>query len=263
MRAKDEKNNSSVIINAVDRTIDIIEYIHRSGGGVSISKISKDLNLYKSTVYRTLITLENRGYILQDEKSELYSLGPKFFLLGEGTDENKELSTMLMPYMKRLNDRYGESVNLGKIEKDGDGVYRLVIIAECESKHSLSAKINIGAMHECYCASLGKCLMAFSKDIDLSAYQKRELKRFTDTTITTFDGLKKELERIRKDGYSLDAEEREKGLFCIGIPIMKDGYSIAAMSISGPTGRIKDENYHEKIEYMKALSKEIEKEVFI
>lgn len=44
---------------------------------------------------------------------------------------------------------------------------------------------------------------------------------------------------------------------------MKDGYSIAAMSISGPTGRIKDENYHEKIEYMKALSKEIEKEVFI
>lgn len=260
---RDEKNTQSVIINAVDRTIDIIEYIYKSGGGVSISKISKDLDLYKSTVYRTLVTLETRGYIVQDEKSELYSLGHKFFLIGKGADQNKELSSLLMPYMKRLNDRYGESVNLGKIEKGTDGIYRLVIISECESKHSLSAKIDIGAMHECYCASLGKCLLAFSKGIDISVYKGRELKRFTDTTITTFEGLKKELERIRRDGFSLDAEEREKGLFCIGVPIMKDGYSIAAMSLSGPTGRIKDDNYEEKIEYMKALSKEIERDVFI
>ena len=52
--------NQSVIINSVDRTIDIIEYLYLQDKGVSISQISKDLGLYKSTVYRTLATLQNR-----------------------------------------------------------------------------------------------------------------------------------------------------------------------------------------------------------
>lgn len=258
----DKKMNQSIIINAVDRTLDIIEYIHKYDGGVSISQISKDLNLYKSTVYRTLATLENRGYIEQDQRSELYSLGSKFYVLSGIAGENKKLSSLILPYMKRLNDKYGESVNLGRIERDEDGIYRLIIIGECESKHSLSAKVNIGAMHECYCASLGKCLLAFSKDIDLSPYKNRKLEKFTDTTITTFSGLKKELEKIKENGYSIDNEEREVGLYCVGVPIMCGGYSIAAMSISGPTSRIKDKNFEEKIEYMKSLSAEIEREVF-
>ena len=58
--------NQSVIINSVDRTIDIIEYLYLQDKGVSISQISKDLGLYKSTVYRTLATLQNRGYIEQN-----------------------------------------------------------------------------------------------------------------------------------------------------------------------------------------------------
>ena len=43
--------NQSVIINSVDRTIDIIEYLYLQDKGVSISQINKDLGLYKSTVY--------------------------------------------------------------------------------------------------------------------------------------------------------------------------------------------------------------------
>lgn len=65
--------------------------------GTSISQISKDLNLYKSTVYRTLVTLQSRGYVNQDKRSEKYSLGSKFYLLSRNDmDNSKKLVNLVM-----------------------------------------------------------------------------------------------------------------------------------------------------------------------
>ena len=80
MKEKKEKESAkSVIINSVDRSIDILEYLFRQGNDTSISQISKDLDIYKSTVFRTLATLENRGYVVQDKNSDQYSIGPKLY----------------------------------------------------------------------------------------------------------------------------------------------------------------------------------------
>jgi DNA-binding IclR family transcriptional regulator len=66
-----------------------------------------------------------------------------------------------------------------------------------------------------------------------------ELKRYTDETITDVEMLKKELERIRKQGYALDMGEREKDMRCVAAPVRKhDGKPVAAISVSGPSTRI-------------------------
>ena len=46
------------IINAVDRALDMLIYMYNAGTEVSITKISEDMGVYKSTVFRTLATLE-------------------------------------------------------------------------------------------------------------------------------------------------------------------------------------------------------------
>ena len=53
---------TSVIINSVDRALDILNYLYEQGKEVSITQISKDLDIYKSTVYRTLATLESKDF---------------------------------------------------------------------------------------------------------------------------------------------------------------------------------------------------------
>jgi len=51
--------------------------------------------------------------------------------------------------------------------------------------------------------------------------------------------LKKELETVRQRGYALDREENEPGVACVGGPILDlTGSAIAAMSLSGPVGRV-------------------------
>ena len=255
--------NQSVIINSVDRTIDIIEYLYLQDKGVSISQISKDLGLYKSTVYRTLATLQNRGYIEQNVSNEMYSLGPKIYALKGSEVPEQKLVEIILPYLKQLNDKYCDSVNLGVLDVDGEGMYRIRLLAECASKSVLGVKVDIESMSECYCASLGKCLLAFSDNVDLSVYESSPMTKFTDSTITTVKELEKELEKIKKCGYACDDEEREVGLFCVGVPIFKNGKVVAAMSLAGPKFRIMDGEFQEKINFMKDLSAEITRELFV
>ena len=248
--------NQSVIINSVDRTIDIIEYLYLQDKGVSISQISKDLGLYKSTVYRTLATLQNRGYIEQNVSNEMYSLGPKIYALKGSEAPEQKLVEIILPYLKRLNDKYCDSVNLGVLDVDGEGTIDPNIANLC-------VKVDIESMSECYCASLGKCLLAFSDNVDLSVYEPSPMTKFTDSTITTVKELEKELEKIKKCGYACDDEEREVGLFCVGVPIFKNGKVVAAMSLAGPKFRIMDGEFQEKINFMKDLSAEITRELFV
>ena len=106
---KSSDSSKSVIINSVDRSIDILEYLFKAGGDTSISQISKDLDIYKSTVFRTLATLENRGYVMQNKVTELYSIGPKLYAYSE-VKHDSVIVDSVRPYLMKLSDKYKDTV---------------------------------------------------------------------------------------------------------------------------------------------------------
>ena len=84
--------------------------------------------------------------------------------------------------------------------------------------------------------------------------------RFTDNTLVDPKELLEQIERVRIEGYALDREEMEEGLACIGVPIRnREGYALAAISISGPTPRILNGGLESKIERVRATARDIEK----
>lgn len=258
-----EECNKSVIINSVDRSIDILEYLFSQGRDVSISQISNDLGIYKSTVFRTLATLENRGYVMQNKITDHYSVGPKLYAYSTISHDSVIIESA-KPFLQELNDKYGEHVTLGSISKDKDGNYVNVLLCAIESTHNLGMSMRLSNQTECYCASLGKCMLAFAEDINLEVYKRTDFVKFTSNTITTYSNLLEELERVRTKGYAIDAEEREIGLYCLGVPILNNrGYAIAAISISGPKTRINDEDFDKKVQFMKEISSKISKTVCI
>ena len=66
------------------------------------------------------------------------------------------------------------------------------------------------------CSAVGKCLLAFSDNIDWAPYEERELTRYTVNTILSYEDLKEEIDKVRRRGYAMDHEEQEMGLTCIG-----------------------------------------------
>lgn len=93
------------------------------------------------------------------------------------------------------------------------------------------------------------------------SYAEQPLKRYTENTIVSWEAMMAELKKIRQQGYAIDNEEQEIGLYCIGAPILdKRGNAIAAISISGPTVRMKREDLDEKIQKVVEISRRITQE---
>lgn len=246
------------IINAVDRALDMLIYLYNAGTEVSITKIAEDMGIYKSTVFRTLATLEAKGFVAKNPETEKYSLGIRLYIIGTSIGEKMGIQKLVKPYAKELHDEFNEAVNISILERNEKDIYRSVIIYKEENKQILRFNSEVGSRNDCHCAAVGKCLLAFSENIDLSIYDERPMIKYTEHTIVTREALEQELEQVREQGYAVDDEEREIGLTCIGAPILKNGqYAVAAISLSGPTSRIKDENYENKISRLCQITREI------
>lgn len=249
----------SDIIQSVDRALEVMIYLYHEGKETSITKIAADLGVYKSTVYRTLVTLENRGFVRKNPETERYWLGNRLFVLGKGVENRMGLPEIVRPYAKKLYDAYCEVVNVSILERNPDDVYRSVIILKEESdRQVLTVNPPVGSSSECYCSSVGKCLLAYSDDIDLGVYETHPMRPHTDHTITTVAALRSELAKVRDRGYAMDHEELEYGLTCIGAPILNQkGEAMAAISLSGPTSRMLSGDIEERIEAVKRIAREI------
>ena len=91
---------TSVIINSVDRALDILNYLYEQGKEVSITQISKDLDIYKSTVYRTLATLESKDFVEKNPENEKTARYAEFKNTGEGADASGRVK-----WAKQLTDK--------------------------------------------------------------------------------------------------------------------------------------------------------------
>jgi DNA-binding IclR family transcriptional regulator len=229
-------------IQSVARAIGIMQYIANHGNSVSLTAISKGMDLSKSTVYGLISTLEQAGYVFQDQTTGLYSLGLKLFELGQVVYASMDLRSIAMPFLYQIGKKHEETVHLA-ILSTGEVVY----IEKVDSPHSIRIASNIGGRNPAHCTGVGKVLLAGlgEKELERVVAQKG-LRRFTENTITDLSELKRQLELIRLRGYAVDDEEIEVGLRCVAAPIKNHrGETIAAISISGPTGRMADIRFDE------------------
>ena len=244
-------------IVSVDRALDILILLYNNGKEMGVSEIGKALELNKSTVHRTLATLENKGFVHQNKENERYWLGIKLYAMGLLVGEKLSLADLFKPYTKQLFDEFKEVINVSILDTDSsDGYKSVVILKEVDNRKTLSINPNIGLSSDVHVSSVGKSLIAFTKGLDIE--KLKNLKKYTENTITDVDDILEELEKIRQQGYAIDNEEQEVGLICIGAPILgKDGNAIAAMSISGPSARMKQNDFELKIQRLKETIAEI------
>lgn len=245
---------------AVDRALDILNFLFKEGEEVGISTISRELDIPKSTVHRTLTTLEGKQFVHKNIKTDRYWLGMKIYAMGEMVKEKISLIDIIEPYAEKLYEEVKEVVNVSILNSVPNEMYEsTVIYKKTDTTNVLSVNPRIGSSEDAHTSSVGKCLMAFNDNIDLEEYKNTiKLNSYTDNTIDNWDDLLSELATIRQEGYALDNEEREIGLSCIGAPILdRNNKAVAAISISGPTDRMKKSNLDENIQRLKQAARDI------
>jgi len=228
-------------INSIDRALDILLLLQQEGREMGVTQISSALGIYKSTVHRTLATLEGKGFVQQNPDNGKYWLGIRLYSLGMLIRERLPLKNIAYPYAKELSERFDEVVHISILDKNALAYPKHIIIDKIQGRQQvLSLTPPVGSSAACHSAAVGKCLIAFSPRSYLQRFIGNPLPAYTDRTICNWDKLLAELETIRRRGYAVDDEELELGLTCVAGPIL-DRHSgiIAALSLSGPTTRVR------------------------
>ena len=94
-----------------------------------------------------------------------------------------------------------------------------------------------------HCTALGKALLAYSpENLVTDVIKDHGLPEKTEHTITDEAALRADLVEIVRRGYSLDLQEGNDLIRCVGVAIRDiSGNPVAALSVSGPTGRMTDD----------------------
>jgi DNA-binding IclR family transcriptional regulator len=201
---------------------------------VRASEIVKQLALSRSTGYRLLSTLQEMGYVEKDIDLK-YNLSFKILILGNTVLRRNQLSDVARPYMVRLAEICKENVNLGVMYEQ-----KVLYIEKIESPHYLKLDQPIGRTDPLHCTALGKALLSGLTDQEIEAFlRSTKLVPCTRKTITDPEVLDRVIRSVRREGYSVDLEELDEGIHCMGAPIRDVTKKvIAAISISAPAIRL-------------------------
>ncbi|WP_263773104.1 IclR family transcriptional regulator [Propionivibrio soli] len=241
-----EKLNSSI-----DKTLSILEFVSRSTRGVSLAEIVKVVGIPKTTAFRILDVLLAREYVAWDQDSERYSIGLKTVEVGLSGLIGQDIVEVSIPYLRELATTVGETSFLA-VYNNGDVVY----LYKAEGNQAIVTTATLGSRRPAYCTALGKAILANLPIEEADRIFEKPLEKLTEKSVVDRMQLHEEFAHIRMNGYSIDDEGIEVGLYCLAVPIYNyTGGVVAAISVSGPVKRFCDnkERIVEELKHVGAM----------
>lgn len=248
--------SDNYMIPTLERTFQILEYMYSNVDSLSLSTITQDLGIPKTSVFRIMSTMEKWGYVEKIKDQEKYRLGKTLIKVGQRAASDIDITDIGMPYLRELSKEVGESVNLGILYEND-----ILTIANLKGEdfYLISKLIPFSPLN---CSAMGKQYLADFSDKALKDYfQSSKPQKRTVNSIMTLDRFLTLKDKIKQEGISYDREEYEYGLTCFAAPIRdKKGSLVAAISISGPTTRLQYKGEEMLKDAIKKKSHEISKE---
>jgi DNA-binding IclR family transcriptional regulator len=240
---------------STDKVLAILEYLANTGEPVRLQTLSSDLKLNSSTASRFLKSLEKNGYVRQEEGTRRYWLTMKICTLSHRLLSNNTIVFYAKPFLKELSDIFKEVTCLS-VEQDMTVIY---VATHDGPDHMLKSFNYIGKQAPMHCTGSGKLLLSNYGDEGLEEYiRTKGTIRPTENSINTLRELRRELEKIRNQNYSIDNEECEMGMRCVAIPVRDyTGAIIAGLSVTGPAVRMTFKKIHDNLPALFTVSKQL------
>jgi IclR family acetate operon transcriptional repressor len=248
MNRKNKTGGEVQTVRSVERAAYLLEALMTSSSPLSLAELSEQVNLHPSTAHRLLATLDVCDFVYQDSSSKLYSPGVKLMFPTPGLQKYYILRNFAAPILNEISNSTGEGASLGI--RSGN---HAIIIARAASGRTVDVSLRSGIMVPLHCTGIGKAMLAYLFPSDVEKIIADEgMIPSTPNTIADMDTLKEELVEFKKQGYAIDNEEWETGIRCVAVPVFqKEHIVVGAISVSGPAGRLLQDNDDEIAELIK------------
>ena len=212
------------------RTVEILKLVSKNPEGITLDDICEQLSLPKTSAYDIITTLVEMGMAnVQKGQKQTYTIGLTAYRIGINYTNNLDFLGVIEPELKAFSREVGKTVFFG-VRSDHEVVY----ICKFEPENPIITTATVGTKNPMYCTSLGKAILAYTDEGTRQQVTSRiTFRRKTDNTIMTLEALERELDRVKSQGYALDAREMEDHMECAGAPVFgPDNSVMGAISAS-------------------------------
>jgi len=220
-------------VEALARGLEVIRSFDRIHAKQTITQISERTLLARPTVLRLLLTLEELGYVRNQDN--MYSLTPKVVDLGMAYVSALGLYGAAKPHMENLSKKVDQTISLAEL--DGSDI---VYTGRVEVPKIVSVGVTVGARLPSASTALGRVLLAAVPDSELpTVLSTPSLSMYIPRTRFTAEHIRPRLQTVREQGWAESDEDLQYGVQAIAAPIRgEDGRVFAAIGLGTHTSEV-------------------------
>lgn len=213
----------------------VLEALSTQPTGVSLTELSRLLNMTASRVLRHLGTLVELQLVERTGAEPLYRLGIGLVRLGERASVQHDVSRIAFPAVKRLNDRFGDATFL--VRRQGD---RAQAWLSLPSTGVPQLTMPPGMSLSLTGSVAGRVLLAFGGGPVEHLPLGTEPKWDEPEPIRTPALLDARLARIRKRLFDQHGVDQSNAIFGLSVPILNhEERAVAALTMVGFSVRLR------------------------
>ncbi|MFS0792449.1 IclR family transcriptional regulator C-terminal domain-containing protein [Microbacterium sp. 1P10AE] len=238
----DDSDGPGEVVQAFVRGLAVIRAFDANNPELTLSDVARRADVTRAAAGRFLRTLQSLGYVRNDGRS--FALTPRVLELGYSYLSALSLPEVAQPHLEALSRAVGESASAAVL----DGT-EIVYVARVPVRRIMSVGITVGTRFPAAVTSMGRVLLAAAsveeRDRILDA---TDLSARTPRTLTDPDAVRRELERVRAQGWARVDGELEPGLQSLAAPVHgREGAVVAAINLSMTTGRYPESDIADRL----------------
>lgn len=248
------EESKSYLVPSVEKSIQMLEFLTSADEACSLRDIFTSLGIAKTTVYSILNTLAHCNLVHKTPEG-LYMPSLKLTAMGLMARDFTERVFQLRPQLEALRDQTGFTVFFGAYDNGEQ-----IVQDKVDGFSSVTFNSYSGQRKKLNTSGSGKAIAAFLSPNELKKVLDRGLAKLTDNSIYEEDAFLAHLEEVRQRGYSIDNNEGEIGVRCIGVPVfMYGGQLYGAVSVSALSDQLPLDDIPKHAELVLEVARNISK----
>lgn len=230
--------------NPVRRIAAIVDVVAGYDKGITLVEIANATRLSPSTAHRTVNILLDVGYLVLDPSTKTYRIGQRLkrvLLLSHGSGS---LEDFARPALITLSEQFSETSYL--VRFSGQRIHLADYHLPTTGSRTL---VHPGFEFPMHATAAGKVVFAYLSDDIIENELSGDLEHFMPNTITSKQKIRRELKKVKTQGYAVNDAELDPGVYAVAAPVfLSDNETvIGALAIAGIRDRLLEKHSETEI----------------
>lgn len=222
------------VLRTLERGLDLLSLYCDHPDSISLEYIMEKLQVPRSTAYRMVAVLRDRGFLRTTGVPGQFDLGYQLCHLARIADSRLNLGAIARPVMRELVSEVNEAALI--LVRSG---LNALCIEEVQSSHTVQVRFNTGLPLPLYAGAAAKVVLAFMSDRDQDKALAGKLPALSQSGYLNKKKLREELVRIRKTGVAMSCGDVLLGVVAVSVPIFAADQSLlGGLTVAGAQARM-------------------------